>query len=60
MTDSSEQIAIRMSPDLLAWLRRQAESEHRTLSSMIRALLEDARTQATPGRAPAKQREVAE
>jgi hypothetical protein len=54
--DSSEQIAIRMSPDLLAWLRRQAEAEHRTLSSMIRALLEDARTKT---RAPARQRQTA-
>jgi hypothetical protein len=38
------QVNVRMPLELLAWLQRLAEQEHRTLSGQIKALLEDARS----------------
>lgn len=37
------EIAVRLSPDLLAWLQARAQAEHRTLAAMIKAILEDVR-----------------
>jgi hypothetical protein len=46
---SNQQIAVRLEPDLRAYLEARAKAEHRTLAAMVRAILEDARlAQSTP------------
>jgi hypothetical protein len=42
ITDTTEQVNIRVPADLLAWLRRRAEAERRSLAGTIKALLGDA------------------